>query len=313
MINSIPHYSVLKNEVVSTLVNGKTGHLKIVDGTLGYAGHAEAFLRALPEAEYLGIDRDSEALSFAKERLSFAGERVHFEKGTYSQMRVLMSKHAWEEADIILLDIGVSSPQIDLSERGFSYKNNGPLDMRMDQASSLTASGLLNTYAQSELVRIFREYGEVREAKMLAAAVVERRGSKPWETTHEFAALCDKIIYRPRHITTPSPTLPFQALRIAVNDELGELESTLPEAIDLLKVGGRLGVISFHSLEDRCVKHFFQYAAESCHCPPGLPVCCCHYEPNLKIVTKKPVCATDEELKLNSRSACAKLRVAEKI
>ena len=234
-------------------------------------------------------------------------------RGNYSELAARAAEAGWEKVDGILLDIGVSSPQLDQPERGFSWRADGPLDMRMDRRSILTASRLLNTAPEAELERILREYGEVAKSRKLAAAIVTQRVIRPFAMTSDFVSLCDEVLGKSRPGQLPAPTLPFQALRIAVNDELGELERALPAAVKLLNRGGRIAVISFHSLEDRIVKNFFRDEAASCVCPPGLPVCVCGKVSTLKIITRKALTAGPDELERNRRSACAKLRVAEKI
>lgn len=309
------HVPVLAKQTVDLLTGDRSGCCRLIDGTLGCGGHSSLILKKLPEALLLGIDRDADALRRAEQALVFADGRVRFVKSEFARIREAAEAAGWDDGvDMILLDIGVSSPQIDDPGRGFSFRYEGPLDMRMDRTAALTASRVLNTYSEKELERIFRVYGEVRESRRLARAVVEDRQKTPFEKTSDFARLCDHVLKRfSRKNAPPAPTLCFQALRIEVNDELGQLERALKDSVDLLNPGGRLAVISFHSLEDRIVKHFFQEMAEECKCPPGCPVCICGWSPKLKILTRKPVCAGETEIQENPRSACAKLRVAEKI
>ena len=306
------HVPVLKDEVLEYLIFDSARPARLIDGTLGGGGHSAALLAKYPRLELLGIDRDEEALAAARERLEpFAGrfEAVH---GNYSDMAAIARKKGWDQVDGVLLDIGVSSPQIDTPERGFSWRENGPLDMRMDQSAVLTASRLLNRAPEEELAEIFRKYGEIRPAKRLAAAVVQRRMTSPFAATADLVALCDEVLGRARKGELPRPTLVFQALRIAVNGELDELEKGLSAACGLLRPGGRLAVISFHSLEDRIVKNFMREASCDCICPPGLPVCRCGHRAFLKPVTRRVVTAGEAELAQNRRSAPARLRVAEK-
>ena len=307
------HIPVLAGEVLEHLVFPERSPLRLIDGTVGGGGHSALLLEKYPNLELLGIDRDDAALAKARERLAFAGGRVRLVRGNYSELAARAAEAGWEKVDGILLDIGVSSPQLDQPERGFSWRADGPLDMRMDRRSILTASRLLNTAPEAELERILREYGEVAKSRKLAAAIVTQRVIRPFAMTSDFVSLCDEVLGKSRPGQLPAPTLPFQALRIAVNDELGELERALPAAVKLLNRGGRIAVISFHSLEDRIVKNFFRDEAASCVCPPGLPVCVCGKVSTLKIITRKALTAGPDELERNRRSACAKLRVAEKI
>ncbi len=313
MSSDFVHVPVLRREVEEYLTFPADRSARLIDGTVGGGGHSASLLKKYPQLELLGIDRDNAALAKAKETLAFAGGRVTLVRGCYSEMKRIAREHGWETVDGILLDIGVSSPQLDKIERGFSWRADGPLDMRMDQRSTLTASRLLNTAAERELERIFREYGEVAKSRKLAAAVVAKRETAPFATTGDLVALCDEVLGRTKPGVLPAPTLVFQALRVAVNDELGELERVLPDAVELLAKGGRIAVISFHSLEDRIVKNFFRDEAAECVCPPGLPVCICNKVPTLKVVSRKAVTAKADELKENRRSAPAKLRAAERI
>ncbi|MBR2427830.1 MAG: 16S rRNA (cytosine(1402)-N(4))-methyltransferase RsmH [Lentisphaeria bacterium] len=306
------HIPVLANETLDLLMAPFDGKFcRIVDGTLGFGGHSSRILERNPQARLLGIDRDRVALNASAERLRFAGDRVTLRHGRFSDIRTHVQSAGWDKVDGILLDIGVSSVQLDTPERGFSYRFDGPLDMRMNPESGMTAADLLNQLPEDELSRIFRDYGEIRQARQLAREIVRIRTKDPFDSCGKFAAVCDRVLKQ--RGGPPAPTLPFQALRIAVNEELKELEEALSAAMDLLAVGGRLCVITFHSLEDRIVKHFFQDMAETCKCPPGCPVCVCNWDAKLQIVTKKPVTATEEELARNSRSSCAKLRAAERI
>lgn len=306
------HIPVLAEETLDLLMSPFDGRFcRIVDGTLGFGGHSSRILERNPQAMLLGIDRDRTALESSAKRLSFAGDRAILRHGRFSDIRAHVRSAGWEKVDGILLDIGVSSVQLDTPERGFSYRYDGPLDMRMNPESGLTAADLLRDLPEDELMRIFRDYGEIRQARQLAREIVRIRERETLDTCGKFAAVCDRVLKQ--RGGPPAPTLPFQALRIAVNEELKELEEALAAAMDLLSEGGRLCVITFHSLEDRIVKHFFQDMAETCKCPPGCPVCVCNWKARLRIVTKKPVTATEEELARNSRSSCAKLRVAERL
>ncbi|MBQ6473536.1 MAG: 16S rRNA (cytosine(1402)-N(4))-methyltransferase RsmH [Victivallales bacterium] len=306
------HTPVLLNETIASLKDA--AGIRFVDGTLGGAGHASALLTARPDATLLGIDRDEEAVEAATATLAQFGGRATVRHGNYAEMRRLANELGWESVDGgILLDLGVSSHQLDEASRGFSFRFDAPLDMRMDRSSPLTAAKILNEYPEKQLADLLYEYGEERKSRQIARAVVERRSQRPWATTGEFAELLERIVGRAHQHGLPPATRSFQALRIAVNDELGALERGLQEAVQLAAPGARLAVITFHSLEDRIVKHFFQHEAATCVCPPGLPICTCGKIQTVRIVTRKPIRPADEECKANSRAACAKLRVAIKI
>jgi 16S rRNA (cytosine1402-N4)-methyltransferase len=306
------HIPVLPEEVLGYL-NCRDGNVRIIDGTLGCGGHSSLILKKNEKAEVLGIDRDGDALIRARETLSFASGRTHLARGKFGDLVEHATDIGWDLVDGVLLDLGISSPQIDDADRGFSHRLNGPLDMRMDKRSPNTASRLLNRSTEDELAEIFRNYGEISKSRALARAIVKQRETAPWTETSELVELCEKVLGNPRKRGLPAATLCFQALRIAVNDELGELKRALEEAIKILKPGGRLAVISFHSLEDRIVKQFFRDKATDCICPPGCPVCICDHHSEVKILTRKPVTAGAEELAINRRAASAKLRVAEKL
>ena len=309
------HIPVLASETVRLLTGGRTsGAFHLIDGTLGCGGHSALVLKQNPDAEILALDRDPQAIMRGAAALEFAAERVFLRQTDFANMKSAAEAVGWKQVDAVLLDLGVSSPQIDDPKRGFSFRFNGPLDMRMDNSAPLTAARVLNTYDLTELERVFREYGEVRQARRLAEAVTETRKQKPFETTEDFTAVCDAVLKKGlRKGGPPAPTLPFQALRLEVNDELGQLRRALDAALELLVPGGVLAVISFHSLEDRIVKHFMAEMSVKCKCPPDFPVCVCHWHPKLEILTKKPVTASDEELRANPRAACAKLRAAVRL
>lgn len=266
----------------------------LIDGTVGLGGHAATLLpRVLPGGRLLGIDRDAANLERARERLSGFGDAVVLVHDSYAKVRVHARAHGFQSVDGILLDLGFSSVHVDQPDRGFSFQYDGPLDMRYDQFQSLTASEIVNMWSQDELARIFRTYGEELQARSIAQAIVASRGKIPFNRTTQLAELIASTTRR--HGKMHPATKVFQALRIAVNDELGELERALPECVKLLKPGGRLAIISFHSLEDRIIKQFFKRT------------------PTLKVVTKRPVTASREEIAQNPRSRSAKLRVAEKL
>ncbi|MFO7820712.1 MAG: 16S rRNA (cytosine(1402)-N(4))-methyltransferase RsmH [Lentisphaeria bacterium] len=306
-----PHVPVLAEEVGSYLTS--EAYQCLVDGTLGCGGHAKALLQAMPQARLLGIDRDDRALKLASGNLAEFGDRVIFKRGGYSAMKNFVDEIGWQSIDAVLLDLGMSSLQLDDPVRGFSFQADGPLDMRMDRRSRTTAAAILNKYDETEIARIFREYGEERHARKLAKAIVHRRVEKPWTRTGELAEFIRSRAGGGYHQRQRAPMRCFQALRIAVNKELEELQTGLDDAFDLLAPGGRLAVISFHSLEDRMVKQKFKYEAAACVCPPGLPECRCGKQVRANILTRKPIEADAGEIEQNRRAASAKLRVAEKL
>jgi 16S rRNA (cytosine1402-N4)-methyltransferase len=310
--NENAHLPVMPEEVLNYLLY-KEGIEKIVDCTLGYGGHSSLILKNNENVELLGIDRDTDALDYSEKRLSFAEERVHLIHSEFSNIFECIEDCDWDGVDGVLMDLGVSSPQIDQAERGFSFRFDGPLDMRMNRKNPLTAARVLNRCDAKELADIFYHLGEIRESRKLARAVIERRSEKLWTGTKEFAELCGKVLKSGRRKSVPPATLCFQALRMYVNSELEELKDALNSALEVLKPGGRLVVISFHSLEDRIVKHFFKDKARECICPHGLPMCVCEHKAELKIITRKPIRANKDEQRSNPRASCAKLRVAEKI
>ena len=313
MDNQFHHIPVLKDAVLEHLTFPEDRPVRLIDGTVGGGGHSSQLLERYSKLELLGIDRDDMALSAAAKRLAFAGNRVKLERGCYADLAAIAVENGWDQVDGVLLDIGVSSPQLDLPERGFSWRHDAVLDMRMDRRSELTAGRWLNRTGEAEMTRVFREYGEIRQAAKLAKKAIEVREKKPFAMTSDLVALCDAVLGRAKPGTLPHPTLVFQAVRIAVNDELRQLETGLKSAVGMLVPGGRVAVISFHSLEDRIVKNYFRQESTQCVCPPGLPVCCCGHEAQLRLVTRHAVTAGKEEVEMNSRSACAKLRAAEKI
>lgn len=306
------HIPVLFQPVINLIA--EHGPRRIIDATIGGAGHARGLLERLPEAQLLGIDRDDDAIAAATENLEPFKDRATVRKGVFSDMKAIAANIGWEHADAVLMDIGVSSHQIDDPERGFSFRMDGPLDMRMNrQEDTMTAATLLNTASQEELETIIRDFGEEFKARFIAREIVKRREKKPFETTSELNELLEKIIGFKHQHGLPPATRTFQALRIAVNHELDELSDALKSALELLSPNGVLAVITFHSLEDRIVKHFFQYEAATCVCPPKMPVCTCGKKKTIDILTRKPITADEEELKNNPRAACAKLRAAVKL
>lgn len=305
------HLPVLCSGVLELLTFSPDRPARLIDGTVGGGGHSGMLLEHYPKLELLGIDRDDHALAAAKSNLEFASSRVTLVRGNYAELAAIAVEHGWDSVDGILLDIGVSSPQLDCADRGFSWRQDGPLDMRMDRRSPLTAGRWLNRASEADLVYAFRTYGELNSARRLAAAVIERREREPFARTSDLVEIADRVMGRAKPGKLPHPTLLFQAVRIAVNDELRQLETGLTAATDLLECGGRIAVITFHSLEDRIVKNFFREAATGCICPPKLPVCCCDHKATLKLVNKKALCPSAAEIRENPRCSCAKLRVAE--
>ena len=306
------HIPIMTREILEHLVP-KDRKCRIIDGTLGYGGHSNIMLQANDQAELLGIDRDNEALAHSSELLSYAGNRAKLVRGSFSEMAQLAKENNWDSVDAILLDIGISSPQIDDALRGFAHRFDGPLDMRMDKRSTNTASRVLNRYPEEELARIFKVYGEIRSSKKLAAEIVIRRTEKSLTKTSELKQICEDLFGKAKPGNLPTATLCFQALRIEVNQELEQLKNVLKDAVDLLVPGGRIGIITFHSLEDRIVKQSFKEYATDCLCPPGLPICVCKHKASVKLINKKPITAHMDEIRFNSRSACAKLRIIEKL
>ena len=302
------HVPIMVSEVLALLEPARGGIF--VDGTLGGGGHAEAVLSAMPKTGRLfGIDRDDEALRAAGARLSRFGDRFTAIKGNFFDMKSLLKDRGVEKVDGILLDLGVSSHQLDAAERGFSYKAEAPLDMRMDRSAPLTARTVVNTWSEAELKRIFYEYGEEKFSAKIAARIVERRREKPIETTTELAELIKgaipaKFRNEPQH---PARRC-FQAIRIAVNGELDGLHDAIQAAHDLLNPGGRLAILTFHSLEDRIVKNAFRTFENPCTCPKSAPVCICGKKPTAKVLTRHPLVASEQEQKENSRATSAKLR-----
>lgn len=306
------HIPVLKNEVIEGLHIDPRG--VYVDGTLGGGGHSGEILHRIPEGYLIGIDQDDDALQAADRHLANIANNYTLLKGNFVNMKDLLASENIEKVDGILLDIGVSSHQFDTGERGFSYRYDGPLDMRMNPSDALSAQDIVNTYDEDELSQIFWDYGEERWGKRIAEFIVRERKSKSIETTFELVEIIKKAIPGGARREGGHPAKKtFQALRIAVNRELDVLEETIPDAVSLLKPKGRLAIITFHSLEDRIVKNEFKYLNQDCICPPRQPICTCDKKQEIKIITRKPITATEKELAENNRSHSAKLRIAEKI
>lgn len=304
-----PHIPVLL-EVVLQHLAPRPGAV-LLDGTLGAAGHSAAWLAATgPDGRVLGFDRDPAALELARVRLAPFAERAVLVHASYEQMDTVAAEQGFDQVDALLLDLGFSSMQIDDAGRGFAFMQDGPLDMRFDPTRGQTAADLVNTLAEADLADLIYHYGEERYSRRIARALLDAR---PIHTTGELARIIERAIPHHAREKIHPATRTFQALRIAVNDELGTLERTLPKTLDLLRPGGRLAVIGFHSLEDRVVKHFMRREAQDCICPPEQPVCTCDHRAALRIITRKPVSAAVDEVAANPRARSARLRVAERL
>ena len=307
------HISVMPDEVLRYLAPRPGG--MYVDGTLGGAGHARQILEASsPDGILVGFDRDPAALKVATERLAEFGGRVRLVNRNFAELAGSLAEMGITGIDGLLLDLGVSSHQLDTAERGFSFQQDAPLDMRMDTTAGETAADLVNGLPERELERIIREYGEERWARRIAKFIVTARAAAPIETTLQLVDVIKGAVPRGAWDERLHPaTRTFQGLRIAVNEELSSLEKGLAGAVRLLKKGGRAVVISFHSLEDRIVKTSFRAFAHGCTCPKSIPRCVCGKVPQLKVITGKPIMAGDAEVTMNPRSRSARLRAAEKI
>ena len=308
------HYSVLLNETIENL-NIKPDGI-YVDGTLGGGGHAYQVASRLSEkGRLIGIDQDADAIAAAGERLKEFGDKITIIRSNYANMKEELHRIGVEKVDGIVLDLGVSSFQLDTPERGFSYRNeNAPLDMRMDDRQSLTAKDIVNGYSEMDLYRIIRDYGEDKFAKNIAKHIVQERAKKPIETTGELTEIIRASIPMKVQVTGGHPAKrTFQAIRIELNKELEVLQNNLDDMIDLLNPGGRICIITFHSLEDRIVKTNFKRNENPCTCPSDFPVCVCGKKSKGKVVTRKPILPSEEELEVNSRSKSAKLRVFERV
>ena len=308
------HYSVLRNETIENL-NIKPDGI-YVDGTLGGGGHAyQVALRLSENGRLIGIDQDADAIAAAGERLKEFGDKITIIRSNYANMKEELHRIGVEKVDGIVLDLGVSSFQLDTPERGFTYRDeNAPLDMRMDDRQSLTAKDIVNGYSEMELYRIIRDYGEDKFAKNIAKHIVQERAKKPIETTGELTEIIRASIPMKVQVTGGHPAKrTFQAIRIELNKELEVLQDNLDDMIDLLNPGGRICIITFHSLEDRIVKTNFKRNENPCTCPSDFPVCVCGKKSKGKVVTRKPILPSEEELEVNSRSKSAKLRVFERV
>ena len=308
------HYSVLLNETIENL-NIKPDGI-YVDGTLGGGGHAYQVASRLSEkGRLIGIDQDADAIAAAGERLKEFGDKITIIRSNYANMKEELHRIGVEKVDGIVLDLGVSSFQLDTPERGFTYRDeNAPLDMRMDDRQSLTAKDIVNGYSEMDLYRIIRDYGEDKFAKNIAKHIVQERAKKPIETTGELTEIIRASIPMKVQVTGGHPAKrTFQAIRIELNKELEVLQNNLDDMIDLLNPGGRICIITFHSLEDRIVKTNFKRNENPCTCPSDFPVCVCGKQSKGKVVTRKPILPSEEELEVNSRSKSAKLRVFERV
>lgn len=307
------HIPVLPVEVLGYLAPRPGG--VYLDGTVGGGGHAALVLQAsAPDGILIGIDRDTEALAAARAKLSTYGKRARLYHGNFDQLTGVVAELGFPGIDGFLLDLGVSSHQLDKGERGFSFQIDAPLDMRMDAGSGDTAADLVNNLTEDELTRIIREFGEERWAKRIAAFIVRARSESPIATTGRLVDIIKGAVPRGAWEERLHPaTRTFQALRIAVNDEMGSLERGLTAGLGLLNKGGRGVVISFHSLEDRLVKNVFRGLAQGCTCPKSLPRCVCKVTPQVKVLTGRPVMAGDAEVQVNPRARSAKLRAVEKL
>ncbi|MEX1143311.1 MAG: 16S rRNA (cytosine(1402)-N(4))-methyltransferase RsmH [Anaerolineales bacterium] len=302
------HQPVLYQEVLAYLQPHAGG--RYVDGTLGLGGHAAGVLQASgPDGRLLGLDVDPQALSLAAQRLAEFGQRASLVRGSYARLAEHLAAAGWELVDGILLDLGASSLQFDRAERGFSFQQEGPLDMRFDPQDALTAGQIVNEWSEEDLADILFQFGEERKSRKVARAIVKAR---PLKTTAELAAVVTTALGGRRSGLHPA-TRSFQALRIAVNRELDSLAVSLPQAVTALTPGGRLAVISFHSLEDRAVKSFMRRESRDCICPPGQPICNCGHVASIKEMTRRPVRPGEHEDQDNPRARSARLRVAERL
>jgi len=302
-----PHIPVLYQDIIHAL-QPKSGGL-YVDCTLGGGGHAQGILEASrPDGKLLGLDLDPQAIAIARKRLASFGERARIERASYVELTSALKSAGWNLVDGIVFDLGVSSMQFGTPERGFSFQHDGPLDMRFNPEGSVSAAELVNQMSEAELAEIIFRYGEDRNARRIARAIVRAR---PLQTTSQLAAVVAGAGGARGHLHPATRT--FQALRIAVNDELKSIEAALPQAVQALNSGGRLAIISFQSLEDRIVKDYFNRESTDCLCPPQQPVCTCGHKATIRKVTRKPIVPTESEISDNPRARSAKLRLAEKL
>lgn len=305
------HYSVLKKEIISSLNIKESGIY--VDATLGYGGMSKEILSHLKGGFLYALDQDEEAILYSQELLAKVGNNFQIIKTNFVDLKTKLEELGVKEVDGIIFDLGFSSPQIDNDERGFSFMSDAPLDMRMDRSASLTAKKVVNNYSEEELTNIFYQYGEEKLSKAIAKKIIEFRKGKEINTTKELVEIIKSAVGANYFFKNHPERKIFQAIRIEVNQELDVLTQVLPDAIDLLKLGGRLSVITFHSLEDRIVKQTFKKYSEIDEFIKGSPFIPDEYKPKIKLVNKKPILPSEEELKENTRSHSAKLRVVERI
>lgn len=302
------HQPVLYQEVLEAL-QPRDGGL-YVDGTVGLGGHASGILQAsAPDGRLLGLDVDPQALELATKTLAEFGQRAVLKRGSYGDMAQHMAEIGWRKVDGILLDLGASSLQFDKAERGFSFQQEGPLDMRFDPQGALSAAQIVNEWPEDDLADILFQFGEERQSRRVAREIVKAR---PVTNTMQLAGVISRALGGRKSGIHPA-TRSFQALRIAVNQELSTLDAALPQAVEALKPGGRLAVIAFHSLEDRAVKQFMRQESRDCICPPEQPVCTCGHVASIKEVSRRPLSASEDEIRSNPRARSARLRVAEKL
>jgi 16S rRNA (cytosine1402-N4)-methyltransferase len=305
------HVSILLKECMDGLDIKPDGIY--VDGTLGGGGHTFKLIQFIDGGKVIGIDQDQDALEAASKRLSIFGDKFIPVHNNFSNLLEVLETLGIKKIDGFLLDLGVSSYQLDEAERGFSYMNDGQLDMRMNQEDEFSAYDVVNTYSEDELTRIIREYGEENWANRIAKFIVEARSEKPLETTFELVDIIKNAIPASARKDGPHPAKrTFQAIRIEVNNELKIIEKTIEDAVSVMNKGGRVAIITFHSLEDRIVKNTFKKLAQGCICPPEFPVCICNNKPKVKIISRKPILPSEREVIDNPRARSAKLRVAEK-
>lgn len=301
------HVSVLYQSIISALRPKSTG--RYVDATLGAGGHAWGILeQSSPSGLLLGLDVDPQALEIAKERLSSFSGRTHLMLSSYTELHSELMTLGWDHVDGIIIDLGVSSMQIDLPERGFSFAKDGPLDMRFNPFQPVSAEEIVNSYSEEELADLIWRYGEERNSRRIARTIVQHR---PFQSTLQLASVIKQVSKGHGDRIHPA-TRTFQALRIAVNQELTSLETFLPQAVQSLNPGGRLAVIAFHSLEDRIVKQYFRQESRDCICPPGQPVCTCGHKAKVIELNRHPIIADEDEVKRNTRARSARLRIVEK-